>query len=71
LDEDTAQLVKRVLYVIEDNLKPGSSEYDQERDRLNELILRNKEYIDKDKNDEIKIMRDLEKLESEIKRNLG
>jgi len=38
---------------------------------LNELIVRNKEYIDKDKNDEIKIMRDLEKLEKEIKRNLG
>jgi hypothetical protein len=71
LNEDTAQLVKRVLYVLEDNLKAGSADYDHERTRLNELILRNKEYIDKDKTDEIKMMRDLEKLEKEIRRSLG
>ena len=34
-DEDTAKLVKKALYVIEDNLKPGNSEYDKDRDRLN------------------------------------
>ena len=34
-DESAAQSVKRALYVIEDNLKPGNKDYDSDRDRLN------------------------------------
>jgi hypothetical protein len=53
-DEAAANLVKRSLYVIEDNLKPGNKDYDNDRETLNQLIIRNKEYIEKDKNDELK-----------------
>ncbi len=62
--------MKRALYVIEDNLKPGNKEYDHARERLQALVLRNKEHIDSIKNDEIKTQIDLEQLENSIRREL-
>ena len=60
-------LIRKVLYVIEDNLRP---EYEEERKLLNKLILDNKEYIEKADSDKRKEMIELERLEKEILKEL-
>jgi hypothetical protein len=70
-NEDTTNIMKRVLYLIEDNLKAGDSEYDEERAKLTKLVNRNKDYINSDKIDELEQIKELERLEREIKQSLG
>ena len=70
-NEDTTNIMKRALYIIEDNLKAGDAEYDEERAKLTKLVNRNKDYINSDKIDELQQIKELERLEKEIKQSLG
>lgn len=70
-NEDCSELLKRALYVCEDNIKPGLNEYNEERFILTELVAKNKEYVDSLKNDELATIRELEQLEKEIRERLG
>jgi hypothetical protein len=39
------------LYVIEDNLKPVDPEWEEERELMRKIVNKNKEYVNKEKND--------------------
>lgn len=62
--------LKRALYIIEDNLRPGHPDWEEERQMLAGLVNKNKEYVNQERNDELSEIRRLEKLDEEIKRGL-
>ena len=66
-DKDAIFYLLKALYVMEDNLKP---DYDEERRMLEKMIARKREIIEKNKLDELKDIREMEKLEEEIKATL-
>jgi len=43
--KDCSYELKRALYIIEDNLKPGLPEWEEERQMLIELVTKNKDYV--------------------------
>jgi len=69
-DENCQVVLRKALYVIEDNMKPGNEQYDEDRRLLERLVYEHTDVINKEKDKELKEIRDLERLEREIQQGL-
>ncbi len=70
-DKDAKEFLKKALYVIEDNLRPGNPEYEEDRTKFAAIVDRDRAYIQEEKLDERRQIIELERLEKEIKKSLG
>ena len=59
-----------MLFILEDNIKPGNKGYDEARAILERIIIEKKSFINQRRTEDNQGIRDLEKIEREISQNL-
>jgi len=69
-NEESHKVLRRALYVVQDNMKPGNEQYNVDRVLLESLIQRHQDVINKLRDQELAEIRLLEKIEREIVDNL-
>jgi len=69
--EESQGSLKRALFTIEDNLRPGNPEYEVDRVKMSEIIEKNRAFIDKEKVDELKQIQNLMRVEEEIRKQIN
>ena len=69
--KETQEGVKRALYAVEDNLRAGVAEYDGDRQKIAEIVGRDREFIQASREEERVAMEERERVVSEIKKAIS
>lgn len=69
--KETQEGVKRALYAVEDNLRAGVAEYDGDRQKIAEIVARDREFIQASREEERVAMEERERVVSEIKKAIS